>query len=42
MLHYCKSLIRLLKGHSKLVFEVYHSTLSLDEDHDLQPGDYIC
>ena len=40
-----KSLIKLLKGHSKLVSEAYHSILSLDEDqmpHELQPGDYLC
>ena len=37
-----KSLIKLLKGHSKFGFEAYLSNL-LDEDqmpHDLQPGDY--
>ena len=45
LLYYCKSLIKLLKGHSKLVSEAYHSILSLDEDqmpHELQPGDYLC
>ena len=44
MLHYCKCLIELLKGHSKLVSEAYHSHLSLDDgqtSHDLQPGDYV-
>ena len=45
MLYYCKGLIELLTGHSKLASEAYHSNLSLNEDqmpHDLQPGDYVC
>ena len=44
MLRCCKSPIKLLKEHSKLVSEGYHSNLSLDEDqlsHDLQPEDYV-
>ena len=44
MLHYCKSLIELLKEHSKLVSKAYHSNLSLNEyqiSHDLQPGHYV-
>lgn len=44
ILHYCKSLTELLKGHSKTISEAYHSNLSLDEDqmsHDLQSGVYV-
>ena len=43
MLYYCKRLTELLKEHFKLVSEVYHSHLFLDEDqifHDVQP-DYV-
>lgn len=42
---YChRSLNELLKGHFKLVSEVYHSNLSLDKDqisHELHSGEYI-
>lgn len=42
---YChKSLNELLKGHFKLVSEVYHSNLSLDKDqipHELHSGECI-
>lgn len=42
---YChKSLNELLKGHFKLVSEVYHSNLSLNKDqipHELHSGEYI-
>ena len=44
MLHYDKSLIELLKGHTKIVSEAYHIDLSLDEDqvtYGLQPGDDV-
>ena len=40
LLYYCKCLTELLKEHFKLVSEVYHSNLFLDEDqisHDVQP-----
>ena len=43
MLYYCKCLTELLKEHFKLVSEVYHSNLFLDEDqisHDVQT-DYV-
>ena len=39
-----QNLIELLKGHFRLVSEVYHYNLSLDEDQmpqELQPGKYI-